>query len=179
MVIKFWFWATLFLFLQESVTTAGVMESAYSGHYNLYIFTLIFFTATILEIFLFFKMGKLIQIRGKGLKLVEWTKKYIRNAEHFVGSRAKRIFLILLSASLLPPSATGFISSWLEISFKEIFFCLLFGNILWYIASWMLVLSVTYFVKDPRVALYYVLGISFLIVLIQKVIRHVMFKKMN
>jgi hypothetical protein len=179
MAIKFWIWATLFLFLQESVTTSGVMESAYSGRHNLYIFTLIFFIATISEIFLFFKIGKLIQIKGQDLKIVEWTRKYLHNAEHFVGSRAKRIFLVLLSASLLPPSATSFISSWLEISFKEIFICLLLGNILWYITCWMVVLSVTFFVKDPQAALYYVLGVSLVLVLVQKVIGQIVFKKMN
>ena len=168
--MTFWLIAILILLVQETFTTTGLMVSAYKESRNLLLFTLIFFAATIIEIFLFHRFGKYLQTKGKYIKSVIWTTKHIAKADYFIGLQGKKIFLFLLAASVFPPSLTAFISSWLELPLKQKFLCIIGGNILWYIGSWMIVLSVSSFVQDTRKAIFCVLIISFTYVIIKRII---------
>ncbi|HYV94609.1 MAG TPA: hypothetical protein VE978_22740 [Chitinophagales bacterium] len=165
---NFWLLAIAFLSLQESVTTAGIMQAAYREGHNIILFTLIFLMTTLSEILIFYRIGKYLQLKGRDSKAILWAKNYIAKADNFIGTRGEELFLVFLSASVFPPSITSFIASWLKLSFQQSFICILIGNILWYVLSWMIVISVGYFVGDAGNALLAVLGIAFIIVLIQK-----------
>ena len=141
--MKFWLIAILALIIQESISTSSVMVAAYKGNHNLILFSLIFFVATISEIIIFYNVGKYLQAKKKSTKVVSWVNKYLSKANNFIGKKGKKYFLFLLSSSLFPPSATALIAAWLDISFTQIFLFIFLGNIVWYLASWMVVLGVT------------------------------------
>ena len=172
----FWICAILVLMVQESFTTNIIIKTAYEERRNVYILTIIFFLSAIVDVLAAYYLGKYVQKKQKNTKIIFKTKNYIQKCSSFIGKFGEKVFIMFLSL-LFPPLFSSFIASWLKLSLKEIFIIVLVGDIIWYFASWKLVLGISYWVKNAKEALYIILGITLVIVIIQNIISKRISKK--
>jgi drug/metabolite transporter superfamily protein YnfA len=186
--MKFWLLVIIIIFFQETVTTSGIMMDAYQkNHGNLIYLILIFLATTICEIPLAFKLGKSLK---KNKKLISWLKRQkiiawilkqkitlsiinqINNTSEkagtYVGNKGKKIFLAYASTAF-PSWFNAFISPWFDLTLKEIFPIILFGATIWYVCILLVVLGISYYVKNAQLSISIIFVISITFVILQKV----------
>lgn len=184
----FWILIIIILIGQETVSTSWIMTKAYQqNHFNLLFLSLIFLTTSILEILLcskfgiFIKTNKKLNNKIKNSKLVSLIKRnrvmtkminhvqcIINKENSLVGIKEKKIFLIYLSATVFPVWFNALISPWLNLKINQIFFPVFIGAIFWYLCILLVVVGVSYIVKDAKIAMIIILGLSLVYVILQK-----------
>lgn len=166
----FWIIATIALIIQETVFTSVVFSISLPIRNNLFILTSIFFISTSIQVLIFHRLGKRVQEKGKNILIIHFVRAYLSNVESFVGRRGCKFFLLIMSASIFPPSLTAFISSWFKLSFPQKFLYILSGDILWYAITWSIVLGVFRIVGNPHFVSLYTALVAFIYVILQRII---------
>lgn len=185
----FWILIILILIGQETISTSWAMTTAYQQDpRNLFFLTLIFLITSLIEIPLFSKLGNFIKTNSwlnnkiKGSKLGSWIKRnkiisksikqvigHINKVNSFVGIKEKKIFLIYLSATVSPAWFNSLISPWLNLTTKQIFVPIFIGVVFWYFSIVMVVIGITYFVSNAKIAMFIILALSLVYVILQKI----------
>ena len=148
----------LALFVQEPASTDAAIFQIRELGLNLWFIHSLWLVITIIDIFVGYKIGKYFQIRYAGTTVIKKIQKWTHALEEFIGKKGE-IFAIVLIGIINFPWLNAFLVSWLHVSFKRIFWFLLFGDLIYWVVAWMINIGVRFFVADSRVALYGVVGI--------------------
>ena len=146
-----WPLVLLILFIQETVTLNGLLVETHLGQYSIWLITLFFIIFTIAGIVIGHFIGKYVKQKWNKGHVRTFAKKWTSRLHSYIGKHASKIYLLLLGYFSFP-YLNSFITSWLDIPFWESFWYLFFGNMLFYITSWLLVLGITSIVPDPVTA---------------------------
>lgn len=169
------------LILQETTLTIIIMTLAYQrDHYNLVYTTIIFLVTTLLEIPIcssnkfqewlksnwLIKFLKQFRVVSKAVKFSQYL---IDRINSIVGIREKIFFLFYLSATVSPAWMNAMISPWLNLNTRQIFFPVLLGVTFWYLSILITLTTVTSFFSDTKIAMTIMIGISIILLVIQKI----------
>src|SRR5882757_3603739 len=126
-----WFTIILVLIVQESFSTNLVLFQAYNAHYNIIVISLLFIAIIIIEIFIGYKVGELLQNKSKKNRLVVRLENYLKKFDGFIGKSGEVVFTIFL-ALVLPPICSSIICSYLsKMTLKKSYPILFLGDALW------------------------------------------------
>lgn len=129
----------------------------------------IFCIATIIDIFVGYKIGSYIHKRYKDKQLVTYLRRKLETFLEFIGKNGKIVGLLVFVPLIFPISAIFL--PWLNIKLREAFIYVLIGEIIiWYGSEWLLVLTTKAFVSDARLALYAVFVVLLLISIATKLL---------
>jgi len=164
----FWIIAVLVLMGQETISTSVLFAFALSKNLNLIILSFIFVSITIVQIYIFHYIGLRLKAKKSRNLVTSLTGIYVVKADHFINRWGVQVFLILLASSLFPPFLTSFISSWLDIPFRNKFFSILIGDCIWYITTWSIVFGTSILTENDSRLLIKVVIVSLLFIIFQR-----------
>jgi len=167
---SFWGLSILALLTQETITTSALMTILVKSQYSFIFFTTLFLLLTIIEIIVFHWLGIFIQSKGKNSTIAHLVKVYMYKVDHFLAKWGQSLFLGLLAAFVFPPALTSFISSWLQLPYKEKFYSMLIGDIIWYFITCSIVFGIDLLSNNPQNLLLKVLLVSLVFVIFQRMI---------
>lgn len=166
--MTFWIFAILALISQETISTSALFTVAKNQNHNILLLTFIFVSITIIQIFVFHYIGLKLQSKSSRNFMSDLSRIYIIKAERFIGYWGNKFFLVFLAASLFPPFLTSIIASWFNLPFRTKFYCILFGDCIWYITTWSIVIGINFVTEGSDNLLLRVLIISFIFVIFQR-----------
>lgn len=200
--MKFWLLAIVILIIQEGFSSSYIMVQAYENHHNFVGVSIIFLCATIIEIIVFYRLGKSFQKNENNImrRFFKTNKNLLLKSFPFINvvisrvklrlvkleirldkvieNREKKILLFYLSATLTPPWVNAFFAPRLNLRFITIFLCIFIGNLCWYILLWLIINGVHFFVANPQKLLFWVFGITLLLIIVNKqIIKRIKRKK--
>lgn len=164
-----WLFIIVALFIQEPTSTDAAIFQVRHLHFNLFLINFIWLIATIIDIWLGYAIGKLIQGKFQGTKFETWSFKWATRVENFIGKKGEKFALILLGIINFP-YVNSFLASWLKISFKNIFILIFIGDAIYWAIAWGINIGVRNFIVDPHTALYVVIGVGLLFSILAKTI---------
>ena len=174
--MKTWLFIIITLIIQEPASTdAAIFQARHLG-LNLWIVHLIWLAATMLDIWLGYKIGKWVQKKFHGTKFELFAEKWAGKFERFIGERGEKSTLVLLGVVNFPYINT-FLASWFRIPFKNVFILVLIGDAIYYSIEWGINIGVRHFIVDPHIALYAVIALGLLFSIFSKKILNKMIKK--
>lgn len=160
-----WILIIVTLLFQELVSTNAVLLEAFQKHYNIWIIHIIFLLTTAAGIIIGYLLGRWVQKTFHQNKFITYTQQKAKRLNSFMGKNGTRLSLVFL-AIIDFNFMDSFLSSWLSVSFWEVFIFMFIGNLLWYISQWLIILGVNTYVRNPYQALSVVIGISVALVII-------------
>lgn len=175
---KIWLFIIVSLFIQEPTSTDAAIFQVRHLHLNLFLVNFIWLIATIVDIWLGFAVGKLIQSKFQRTKFENWSFGWATRAENFIGKNGEKFSLILLGVINFP-YVNSFLASWLKISFKTIFMLIFIGDAIYWVIAWGINIGVRNFVVDPHTALYVVIGSGLLFSILAKTIMSKVLKEFD
>ena len=162
--MRLWLLIVGSLFVQESVSTNVVLLAAYQQHYPLWIINCIFAVASVVDIYIGYRLGRWAHRRSKQGRGRAFTERVVSGVKNVLGSHGTRI-TIALFGFINFAYLNSFIFSWLDVSFPEVFIFTFIGNILWYGSQWLLVYGANSITPNPLAALGTVLALTVVVVI--------------
>lgn len=157
--MKRWLVILLILFVQETVTLNGLLAKVFQGEYSIFIITVLFVFATVVDIFIGYGIERYVKKRWNKGKVKAFAKSWSARLFSYVGKRGVRFYLLLLGYFSFP-YLNAFITAWLDIPFWDSFWYLFAGNIIFYISVSLLVLGITSVIPNPFYALLAVIAVT-------------------
>jgi membrane protein YqaA with SNARE-associated domain len=173
---KVWWFIILALFIQEPASTDAAIFQARSLHLNLFVINLIWLIATVIDIWLGYKIGKWIQKKFQGTKLVTKSLLWATRFENFIGRKGENFALIFIGVINFPYLNT-FIGSWLKVPFKKLFLLIFIGDAIYWSIEWAINIGVRSFITNTTTALYVVIGLGLLFAIFSKSILNKVLKR--
>jgi len=174
--MKTWLLITLAVIIQEPASTdAAIFQARHLG-LNLWIVNLIWLAATLVDIYLGYRIGKWIQKKYAGKKFVVVAEKLASKIENFIGRSGENFALILIGVINFP-YLNAFLASWLPIRFRNAFVLILIGDAIYWAIEWGINIGVRTHVSDPHTALYIVIFLGLLFSVLSKTILNRIMRK--
>ena len=164
------------LIVQEIATTNIVLLSAHRAGYSGLLIALIFVLATAFDLAVGYLIGKYVQRRFAGSKLVTKAATLARRFERYLGRYGARITLLLLGF-VSYAYVNSFLASWLELPAEELMLWLFLGDLGWYALEWLLVLGTRSVSSSLSTELYISVGISILFIATLRLLSSYIFKR--
>jgi len=174
--MKTWLFIVIALFIQEPATTDAAIFLVRQQHLNLWVVNLIWVLATIIDISAGYLIGKWIQRKFQHTKFGKWSERWAIRIENFIGKSGERFAVILLGIINFP-YFNAFLTSWLKLSFKNVFILIFIGDAIYWSIEWAINVGVRGYFTDPHTALYVIVGLGLLFSLISKAILTKVLKK--
>ncbi len=141
----------LIVFVQETVTLNGLLVKVHEGSFSAFWTTIFFVLASVIDIFVGYWLGGYVKRRWNKGKVRTFAKTWVGRFKKYIGKHGRKLYLLLFGYFSFP-YLNAFICSWLDIPFPEAFMYLFFGNLVFYITCWLLVLGVMSVIPNPLVA---------------------------
>ena len=166
---KIWFLIIIALFIQEPASTDAAIFQVRNLHLNFWLVNLLWLIATFIDIYFGYKIGKWVQLKFKEKKIIKKSQKWASRIEDFVGKKGEKFALVLLGIINFP-YLNSFLMSWTEIPFKNAFFLIFIGDVLYWSIEWGINIGVRGFFKDPHTALYIIVSMGLVFSVISKMV---------
>jgi membrane protein YqaA with SNARE-associated domain len=134
--MQLWLLLTGVFVVQESFSTTFVVLEAVRAHYPILLIHLLWIAVVIAEVYVGYSLGKWIQKRFTGSRFEKWVGMWIQQANDLIGKNGEKVALIFVTI-LTAPFFTGFVASWLPISFWTILIFSILGDLVWYVTVWL------------------------------------------
>lgn len=108
------------IFIQEPASTDAAIFQIREYQLNLWCVHGFWLLATIIDIYVGYKVGKYVQNTFSKSVTVQKIQKWTRALEQFIGRRGE-VFAIVLIGIINFPWLNAFLVSWLRIPFKKLF----------------------------------------------------------
>jgi hypothetical protein len=164
-----WWFIIPALFIQEPASTDAAIFQIRILHLNLILINIIWLIATIIDIYIGYKIGKWTQKKFEKTKIVTKSVVWATRIENFIGKQGESFTLILLGIINFP-YANSFLGSWLKISFKKLFLLIFIGDVIYWAIEWGINIGIRTFITNSSTALYTVIGIGLLFTIFSKAI---------
>ncbi len=164
---KIWWFIILAVIFQEPASTDAAIFQARTLHLNLLTINLVWLVATAFDIWLGYRVGKWVQTKFYGRKLITKFSILAGKFEDFIGKRGENFALIFVSVINFP-YVNALIGSWLKIPFKKLFLLIFIGDAIYWLIEWGINIGVRSFVTNTTTALYIVIGIGLLFAIFSK-----------
>ncbi len=140
-------------FVQEFASTEATLVLAYRGGISLWVIDMIWIAATVIDIVVWFYVGKYVKERSLrsdwiGRTVGKWSARF----DKYVGRMGERFSLILLGFITFPYLA-AFIAPWFDLSPVQALTFVFLGDLLWYLFAWGTVFGISMVVTDIRVGI--------------------------
>lgn len=165
--MKQWPWVFLIVFIQETVTVNGLLVKTHQGQYPLWLITLLFVVASIIDILIGYAVGHYAKKALNKGRMKVFATRWSHRFKAYIGKHGQRIYLLLLGYFSFP-YLNAFITAWLNIPFWESFWFLFIGNMLFYTTSLLLVLGVASIVPNPYLAFVAVIVLTILVTIVTR-----------
>lgn len=165
-----WLLVILILFVQEVVALNALIFQTDQGRYNVWAIHGIFLAATIIDIYVGYRIGHIAKHKWSKGKVLTFVEKMTARFDKAVTISGRK-FAIVVLGSLSFPYLNAFIAAWLNMTMKESFFLLVLGNIISYAVGWALVLGVGAVIPNPLIAMPVLIGVSVLLIIISRRIK--------
>src|ERR1700758_1531086 len=97
-----WFVVLLILFVQETVTLNGLLTKVFQGQYSVFLITILFVFATVIDIFIGYWIERYVKKRWNKGQVRAFAKKWSDRLFSYVGKRGVRFYLLLLGYFSFP-----------------------------------------------------------------------------
>lgn len=166
---KFWLLVILVFFIQEPASTDAIIFQARHLGLNLFIFNSVWLLVTSIDIWLGYLIGKKVQEKYKNTRFEKFSRKWADRVENFVGKKGEKIALVFLGFINFP-YLNSFLASWLNISFKNMFYPILIGDGIYWVTAWAINIGIRGFFTNSHTALYVIIAIGLLFSIFSKII---------
>ncbi len=159
--MQLWLLLAGVLTFQEPISSTYVILEAIRAHYPIILIHLLWLVITSLQVYLGYIFGKWVQKRFAASKFESWVARWTKKMGRLVGKNGERVALIFITILTLPVF-TGFIASWLPISFWTILFFSILGDLVWYVSVWIGVYGANEFASSLQTTVLVIVVISIL-----------------
>lgn len=146
---------------QEFASSAIVLVIAIQNNYSLWFINLIWLCTTALDMYIGYKVGRLLKTRYQGSRIVTKIERWVHILQHKLGNHGQKLSLALLG-TINFPYLNAFFGAWLDMPMGLVFVLTFLGNLIWYLVLLATVLGLSSFATNPDIIILIIVGIGVL-----------------
>jgi membrane protein YqaA with SNARE-associated domain len=162
-----WILVTAVLIPQEFASTAVVFVLALQNHFPIWLINIIWISATGLDMYVGYTIGKFSHERLQGTRFFGWAEKWISKLKSRLGKHGEKFGIAILGIFDFPYLNT-FIAAWIGLPMRDALVLTFIGNFFWYAFLWATVLGLSSFISNPDIII--------LILIVVGVFSHLLFR---